>query len=60
VGNPALSLGDVVKVKSAMAIRHGVIVAPIGGLADEFERFARSDMLVGIVAPIDPSGRFAP
>jgi hypothetical protein len=42
-----------------MAIRHGVTVAPTGGLADEFKRFARSEMLIGIVAPVDPSGRFA-
>jgi len=45
--------GDVAKVNFAMAIRHGVIIAPIGGLADELECFARSDMFVGIMAPVD-------
>ena len=59
-GNPALSLGDVAKVKTAMAIRYGVIVAPIGGLADELECLARSDMFIGIVSPVDPRRRFAP
>jgi hypothetical protein len=59
-GNPALSLGDVAKVNTAMAIRYGVIVAPIGGLADKFECFARSDMFIGIIASVDASGRFAP
>ena len=58
-GNPALLLGHVAKVNSAMAIRYGMIVAPIGGLTDEFESFAGSEMLVSIVAPVDPSGRFA-
>ena len=59
-GNPALSLGDVAKVNTAMAIRYGVIVAPIGGLADELECLARSDMFIGIVSPVDPRRRFAP
>jgi len=58
--SPALSLGDVAKVNTAMAIRHGVIVAPIGGLANKFECFARSEMFIGIIASVDPSGRFAP
>ena len=42
-------------MNSAVAIRHGVIVALIGGLADKLGCFARSDKLIGIAAPIDPS-----
>ena len=57
-GNPALSLGDIANANTPMAIRHGAIVAPIGKLADELKCFARSDMLIGIAAPVDPVGRF--
>jgi hypothetical protein len=42
-----------------MAICHGAIVAQSGELADELKCFARSDMLIGIAASVDPVGRFA-
>jgi hypothetical protein len=60
LGNPAVSLGNVAEVNAAMVIGHGVVITPIGGLADELKCLARSDVLIGIVAAIDPSGRFAP
>ena len=59
-GNPAVLLGDVPEVDSAMGIRHGVIVVPISALADKLECFARSDVLTRIDAKVDSTGRFAP
>ena len=60
MSDPAMSLGDIAEVNAAMVIHYGVIIAPIGMLADKFERLARSHVLVGIAAAIDPRGRFAP
>ena len=58
--DPTMSLWDVAKVDAVMAIRHGVIGALIGRFADELDRLARSNVLIGIAAAIGPIGRFAP
>jgi hypothetical protein len=42
-----------------MTKSHSVIIPLIGTVADELDRFARSNMLIDIAAAIDPCGRFA-
>jgi hypothetical protein len=58
-GDPMMSFGHVAEVDAAMPKRHGVFIALIGRFASEFDRVARSDLLVDIAAPIDSFRRFA-
>ena len=46
-------------MNTSMPVRHGVFVARFSPLADEFERLARSKVLIRVAADIDPDGRFA-
>jgi hypothetical protein len=58
LGDPPVSLGDIAKMNAAMMIRHGVIIALVGGLANELKCLARPDVFIDIFAAIDPSRRF--
>jgi hypothetical protein len=58
-GDPMMSFGHVAEVDAAMPKRHGVFIVLIGRFASEFDRVARSDLLVDIAAPIDSFRRFA-
>ena len=53
-----MSLGHVTEVNTAMPKGHRVLVALIGKFSNEFDRLARSDLLVDVTAAIDPCGRF--
>jgi hypothetical protein len=59
-GHPIMSLGHIAEVDAAMPKCHGVLVALIGKFANEFDRLARSNLLVDIAAAIDSLRRFAP
>jgi hypothetical protein len=59
VSDPMMSFGHVADVDAAVAKRHGILVAVIGQFANEFDRVARSDLLVDIATAIDSLRRFA-
>ena len=58
VGNPAVSPGQVADMNVSMPIRHGMFVARFSALAEEHERLARLELLVGVAAKLHPGGRF--
>src|SRR5262245_28674092 len=58
VSDPLMPFGHVAEVDAAMPKRHGFLIAVIGKFADEFDRFARTDLLVDMAAAINSLGRF--
>ena len=59
VGDPLMPFGHVADVDAAMPKRHGMLIAVICKFANEFDRVARSDLLVDITAAINSRGDFA-
>jgi hypothetical protein len=58
VGDPLMPFGHIAEVDAAMPKRHDVFVALIGKFANEFDRLARSNLLVDIAAAINSLGGF--